>query len=281
MRYITHQLPVLLLALPVFFRIFLQAQAHVFVIPVQVSDFPLDIRLQDIVEIPLLNPAHRHIQLIDRIEYPLVNPPGQHQPGKNQNQENCHKHVHQQLPGYQGIHLRNHKGTPPGAVGEQEIRLLHIFIHVVKVKAGILRPLLPVRGKPGKYSLRRIPVPGVVQLILPPDDDVRSLPDNLGIHRLQVFPVRQPGRILRNLPLQVQEHPVGGVHHLTHVLRHRRIIQILNRESVLNIHQVQPDPAECQRRQHQRQGDDSHKGDPQSGSEFHGPTPPAFTLFLQ
>ena len=55
--------------------------------------------------------------------------------GKDQDQEDCDEHVHQQLFGNQGIHLGDHEGAPPAAVRENKVQLLYEFVHLIVIDA--------------------------------------------------------------------------------------------------------------------------------------------------
>ena len=273
---IADQLPVLLLAGPVLLGGLLQPKAHVLIIAVQIADLPLGVRLEAIIEVPLLDLAHGHVQLAYGIEHPPADPPGQHHAGKDQDQEDRDEHVHQQLFGNQGIHLGDHEGAPPAAVRKNKVQLLYEFVHLIVIDARALYGApLPEARQALEDRRGRLRISRVVDAVLFPHDDVCGLLGNPCAHHVQIFHVRQPGRIRLYLLLQLEEHAVRGVRHLAHVLRHGGIVQPHDGESLLGIHQVQPDPTERQRRQNQRQDYDDYECDPQPRPEFHRQLPSA------
>ena len=94
---IADQLFVLLLMLGVLFRGFLQPQTHVLIIAVEITDLTPGICLQNIIKVAFLDLAHCHIQLIDGLKYALVDPLGQHQAGEDQDHNDSHEHIDQQM----------------------------------------------------------------------------------------------------------------------------------------------------------------------------------------
>ena len=136
-RDIADQLTVLLLMLQLLLRGFFQPQAHVLIVPVQITDLSLGIGLQGILEITLLDPAHGHIQIFDRTENTGVYPSCQHQTGEHQNHQNCNKHIHQQMFGYQGIRLSHYKSAALTSVRKQKVYLFYKFVKLVIIQSRV------------------------------------------------------------------------------------------------------------------------------------------------
>ena len=82
---VADQLPVLPFVLNLFLCGFLQPQAHVLIVAVQLSDFVGILRGQTVFKISLRDLLHGHVQPVDRFEKSLVYPLGQNDAGQNQN----------------------------------------------------------------------------------------------------------------------------------------------------------------------------------------------------
>ena len=274
MRDIAHQLPVLLLALLVLLSGLLQPQPHVLIVPIQIPDLSLSVGLQGVVQIPLLDLAHSHVQLVHGDEHAPADPPCKHQTGEYQNEKDRHKHIHQQMSGDQGIHLGHHKSASLTAVRKKEVQLLHELIQLVIVNSGPYGGRSLSEGRqPVEDGLRGLLIARIKKLLILPDNNIGSLADDLGIHHVQILLVGQPVRICLQLLLQTEVDPVGGADHLLHILRHGPIVKPVHGKALLHIHQIQPDSAECQRRQRQRQKYDCYEGYPQPCPKRHAYAP--------
>ena len=101
MRNIADQFPVLLFIADAFLHRLLQAQSHILVVAVQITNLTFCIRLQRVVVVTFLDLFHSHIQLINGAKYAFSNPLGQHETGEKQNQRNRYEHIYQQFSGNQ------------------------------------------------------------------------------------------------------------------------------------------------------------------------------------
>ena len=127
---VAYQLLILLFSQNLLIRGFLQPKPHVFIIPVHLSVL---LGGKHILEISLRNVLHGYIKLVDRIKNALCNPLGQEQTGKKQDHHDGNRHIHEQLPGNQGIRPCYDKEAALASVPEIKIHMTDLLFHVVKV----------------------------------------------------------------------------------------------------------------------------------------------------
>ena len=144
---IADQLFVLLLMLGVLFRGFLQPQTHILIIAVEITDLTLGIRLQNIIKVAFLDLAHCYVQFIDRFKYALVDPLGQHQAREDQDHDDRHEHVDQQMSRDQRIDLRYNKDTARCSIPESEINLFYILLQFIVEISAVIRQILFTVGR--------------------------------------------------------------------------------------------------------------------------------------
>ena len=250
---IADQLFVLLLMLNVLFCGFLQPQTHILVIAVEITDLPLGIRLQNIIKVAFLDLAHCHIQLIDRFKYALVDPLGQHQAGEDQDHNDRHEHIDQQMSRDQRIDLRDDKYAARCSIPEGEINLFYILLQFIVEISAVIRQILVTIGRQFfKNLLCGFFIAGIIQLITFSYNNVSRLPRYLLIDMIQIFFIFQPAAVFLHLVQQHIIRLIRGVGEFPEILRHHRIINIRQAETLRVIHQVNGNHHKCHDRQQQR-----------------------------
>ena len=236
---IADQLFVLLLMLGVLFRGFLQPQTHVLIIAVEITDLTPGICLQNIIKVAFLDLAHCHIQLIDGLKYALVDPLGQHQAGEDQDHNDSHEHIDQQMSRDQRIDLRDDKYAARCSIPESEINLFYILLQfIVEISAVIRQILFTVGRQFFKNVLCGFFIAGIVKLVTLSYYNISRLPRYLLIDMIQIFFIFQPAAVFLHLVQQHIIRLIRGVGEFPEILRHHGIINIRQAETLRVIHQV-------------------------------------------
>ncbi len=132
---VADKLLVLLLCKNLFIGGLLQAQPHIFIIPVKLANLPVLLFRKHIFQIALRNILHGDIKLVNRNENASANPVCQEHTCKDKDYHNGNRHIHKQPPRQDGIHSANHKKASLSTVGKVKIHLPYQLFHIVKINA--------------------------------------------------------------------------------------------------------------------------------------------------
>ena len=182
-----------------------------------------------------------------------MDPLGQHQAGEDQDHNDSHEHIDQQMSRDQRIDLRDDKYAARCSIPEGEINLFYILLQFIVEISAVIRQILVTIGRQFfKNLLCGFFIAGIIQLITFSYNNVSRLPRYLLIDMIQIFFIFQPAAVFLHLVQQHIIRLIRGVGEFPEILRHHGIINIRQTETLRKIHQVNSNHHERHDRQQQR-----------------------------
>ena len=265
MRDIADKLLVLLLVLKLLVRRFLEAQPHVLIVAVKLTDLALLLRRQHIFQIAFGDILHRDIQLVDRRKDPFLDPLRQHQTGKNKYQNKGNDHIPQYLPGDQGTHARHDKEAAPAAVRKSKVGLFDKFLHIVIIIACLhIRHLDSIFGKRIENLLCGIKITSIVDAVLFSHNNIGKFAVQMCTDLIKIVFVFEPDRIAGDLFLHLMQQILRDPAVILDRIGKRDLIHIQKPQLPFCILDMAAHQKKGGTRQHKRQQHDNHRCDHKS-----------------